>query len=569
MTTLNTFLVSISDRAYSSWKFHHVESHYEIVDIPDVLPATCKFFSGDTFSINDNKPSLIFSPIREDRISGVLILDSGRTYGRAGKRLLYKCIPDDNSLPAFLVPYQIPPSFNKATVNKFVVFRFMEWESEHPTGEIVETLGDVDDLNAFYEYQICRNGLQININDFTKKTGKAIHNGGGEAAIIETILANPDFNIEDHRHIDNVFSIDPDTSTDFDDAFSVIYEGGGITRVNVYIANVFVWLETLGLWSSFAGRVSTIYLPDKKRPMLPGLLSDGACSLKQGFDRFAFMMTVAFDEYGKVVEEPSFKNVVIRVNKNYAYEEPALKKMQSYRLLFRLAEMLDSKVVDSHDAVAFWMIYMNHWAAVKLSQFGVGVFRGQTVTTDKSEVSEAPFSADTMRVINAWSKDSAGSYASYCDNVVAHSDLNLTAYTHITSPIRRIVDLVNQMLFFKSAGFVSRFSDDANAFLDKWVKSIVLVNVKTRLIKRAQMDCELLERCKDIDVVGLQFRGVIIDCCEVEYGFYEYTVYLENLKLLSKVRSTELVKVHSVATFAMFLFDDEDKLYKKVRLQMV
>jgi exoribonuclease R len=174
-----------------------------------------------------------------------------------------------------------------------------------------------------------------------------------------------------------------------------------------------------------------------------------------------------------------------------------------------------------------------------------------------------------MRVINAWSKDSAGSYASYCDNVVAHSDLNLTAYTHITSPIRRIVDLVNQMLFFKSAGFVSRFSDDANAFLDKWVKSIVLVNVKTRLIKRAQMDCELLERCKDIDVVGKQFRGVIIDCCEVDYGFYEYTVYLENLKLLSKVRSNELVKVHSVAMFAMFLFDDEDKLYKKVRLQMV
>jgi exoribonuclease R len=462
----------------------------------------------------------------------------------------------------------------------------MEWESEHPTGEIIETLGEVDDLNAFYEYQIYRNGLHININEFTKKTGRAIHNGGGEAAIIETILSNPDFVIDDHRHIDNVFSIDPSTSTDYDDAFSVIYEGGGITRVNVYIANVFVWLETLGLWSSFTDRVSTIYLPDKKRPMLPGLLSDGACSLKAGADRFAFMMTVAFDEYGKVVEEPSFKNVIIRVNKNYAYEEPALKKMHAYRLLFRLTELLDSKIVDSHDVVAFWMIYMNHWAAVHLARFGVGVFRGtmdaeitsqsttslpypSTTSLPYQSAASLPFNADTMRVIKSWSKDSAGSYASYCGNVQTHVDLNLSAYTHITSPIRRIIDLVNQMLFFKSAGFVTRFSDEATAFLDKWTGSLNLINKNVKLIRRAQMDCELLQRCKEVDVVGKQFRGVIIDSFNIDYGFYEYTVYLEELKLLAKVRSADLVDVHSVAMFAMFLFDDEDKLYKKVRLQMI
>jgi exoribonuclease R len=571
--TTPQYIVSINDRAYTSWEFHYADSHNEIIDFPEVSPAVYKLFSGDVFSIIDDKPTIVSSPVREDRISGVLILDSGQTYGRAGRRLLYKCIPDDCGLPAFLVPYQIPATFSKATKNKFIVFRFMEWESEHPTGEIIETLGEVDDLNAFYEYQIYRNGLHININDFTKKTGRAIHNGGGEAAIIETILSNTDFVIDDHRHIDNVFSIDPSTSTDYDDAFSVIYEGDGITHVNVYIANVFVWLETLGLWSSFTGRVSTIYLPDKKRPMLPGLLSDGACSLKAGADRFAFMMTVAFDEYGKVVEEPSFKNVIIRVNKNYAYEEPALKKMQSYRLLFRLTELLDSKIVDSHDVVAFWMIYMNHWAAVHLARFGVGVFRGtmgqSAASLPYQSAASLPFSVDTMRVIKSWSKDSAGSYASYCGNVQTHTDLNLSAYTHITSPIRRIIDLVNQMMFFKSAGFVTRFSDEATAFLDKWTGSLNLINKNVKLIRRTQMDCELLQRCKEVDVVGKQFRGVIIDSFNVDYGFYEYTVYLEELKLLAKVRSVDLVDVHSVAMFAMFLFDDEDKLYKKVRLQMV
>lgn len=575
MNTPNTFIVSIYNRAYTSWEFHYADSHNEIVDFPEILPSVCKLFSGDIFSVSGDQPVIVSSPIRTSRLAGVLILDTGRTYGRAGRRLLYKCIPDDSSLPAFLVPYQIPAAFSKATKNKFIVFKFVEWTAGHPTGEIIETLGDVDDLSAFYEYQVCRNGLQISFGDFTKKTSQMLRDGGGEAAIIENIIANSDFVIEDHRHIDNVFSIDPATSTDYDDAFSVLYQGDGITRVNIYIANVFVWLEALGLWSAFAGRVSTIYLPDKKRPMLPGLLSDGACSLKAGADRFAFMMTVAFDEYGKVVEEPSFKTVVIRINKNYAYEDASLKKMLSYRILFRLTEILDSNIVDSHDVVAFWMIYMNHWAAVHLSRFGVGVFRG---TTNQSAPSQSlpnqsptslPFSPDVMRVIKSWSNDSAGSYASYCGDVRAHAELNLSAYTHITSPIRRIVDLINQMLFFKSAGLVGRFSEDATAFLDKWTGSLNLINKNVKLIRRTQMDCELLQRCKEVDVVGKQFHGVIIDSCEIDYGFYEYTVYLEELKLLAKVRSADLADVHSVATFSMFVFDDEDKLYKKVRLQIV
>ena len=227
------------------------------------------------------------------------------------------------------------------------------------------------------------------------------------------------------------------------------------------------------------------------------------------------------------------------------------------------------------------MIYMNHWAAVKLSGYGVGVFRG---TTDQSATklplsyqselpsqyaTSLPFSVDVMRVITAWSKDSAGSYASYCGDVRSHAELNLSAYTHITSPIRRIVDLVNQMLFFKSAGFVKQFSEGSITFLDKWTGSLELINKNVKLIRRTQMDCELLQRCKDVDVVGKQFSGVIIDYCEVDYGFYEYTVYLEELKLLAKARSADLMGVHSVATFSMFMFDDEDKLYKKVRLQMV
>jgi hypothetical protein len=128
--------------------------------------------------------------------------------------------------------------------------------------------------------------------------------------------------------------------------------------------------------------------------------------------------------------------------------------------------------------------------------------------------------------------------------------------------------LINQILFFTSSGLVSTISADADAFLNKWNALLPSINAHVKSIRRTQMDCELLQRCKDIDAEK-QFRGVIIDCCNVDCGFYEYTVYLEELKLLAKVRSMDLIKLHSIATFSMFMFDDEDKLYKKVRLQMV
>ena len=32
--------------------------------------------------------------------------------------------------------------------------------------------------------------------------------------------------------------------------------------------------DHLNIWESFSRRVSTIYLPDRKRPMLPTILSD-------------------------------------------------------------------------------------------------------------------------------------------------------------------------------------------------------------------------------------------------------------------------------------------------------
>ena len=56
-------------------------------------------------------------------------------------------------------------------------------------------------------------------------------------------------------------------------------------------------MEVLNLWESFSERIATIYLPDRKRPMLPTVLSDALCSLTQNDIRFALELTLIVINY--------------------------------------------------------------------------------------------------------------------------------------------------------------------------------------------------------------------------------------------------------------------------------
>ena len=91
-------------------------------------------------------------------ICGVLIVD-GITYGRLNGKLLYKCIPDDRTLPAALVPYEDKSiAFSKVKVNKYVMMRLEKGAGTCVVGILTETFGDVDDLEAYIQYQMaCKN----------------------------------------------------------------------------------------------------------------------------------------------------------------------------------------------------------------------------------------------------------------------------------------------------------------------------------------------------------------------------------------------------------------------------
>jgi exoribonuclease R len=386
--------------------------------------------------------------------------------------------------------------------------------------------------------------LNASIQKFQKDTAKAIGKGDHEDFINSVKVKFPC--IEDRTNIKDwyIFTIDPPKSQDFDDGFSIRCAEDGTQQLSIYIANVTIWLDVLNLWDSFSQRISTIYLPDKKRPMLPALLSDNLCSLKQGEDRFAFVMSVKYDMTTiKQIGEPIFKNSLINIQKNYDYEDKKLEKNPAYKVLMTLA-----KTDDSHDVVAFWMIKMNVAAAEHLRNQGKGIFR-----TGKTNRSPPP-----SNLLSQW-LGNYGAKAIYSEVCAPHSQLGVDAYVHITSPIRRLVDILNQILF------QSNVSELCQAFLDKWIKKLDLVNHATKEIRKAQMDCELLVLAEKNELS--EFSGILFDQNLVK-GQYEYAVYIEKLKLFSRIKLDECIENFTKSQFRIFVFDDEDRLSKKIQLKL-
>lgn len=531
--------VAINNRAYDSWEFTQDDVK---VDIPLLIPSKHKLLHDDLVLFKDDTVVILESPFRDTVLAGVLIL--GKTYGRSGKRLLYKCIPDNKSLPVFLVPYNVAATFSKVAKNKYIAFRFANWDSDHPHGEIKDTLGDVDSLEAFNEYQLYRRGLHLSLAQFTKASKILIKDN--ELSCIEKILAIPNYQIEDLRSVENVFTVDPVDCNDFDDAFSSTVENG-VATINIYIANVFLWLETYGLWEHMTDRVSTIYLPDKKRPMLPPLLSEDLCSLKQGADRFAFMMSVKYDmQTLKPIDNPVFKNVLINISKNYAYEDKKLGKNPAYKVLRALAQ-----TDDSHDVVAFWMIRMNAAAAEHLRNRGKGIFR---ISEGENLLEKPVFKGGGIGELLVLPG------AVYSEVCAPHSQLGVDAYVHITSPIRRLVDILNQILFQTDVSVLGQ------TFLDKWTRNLDEVNRATKDIRKTQMDCELLALVNK-NGCPQEFSGILFDRTAVS-ARYEYAVYIEELKMFSRIKLEDHIENFTKSQFRIFVFEDEDRLCRKIRLQI-
>lgn len=566
---MSVFKVHIENR-YSQWTVYKDKSFEEVNDL-NIDPAEEHLFSDDVFTNNDNVIKIIHSTVRNVKnIPAVLILDKNKTYGRKGKKLLYKCIPDDSRLPYFIVPYEMKQiGFNKNFENKYVTIKYESWDDKHPFGVISNLIGDVGKLEHYYTYQLYCKSLHASIQEFTRDTAKVLRERT-EQEYISTILKKYD-KIENQIDEDFVFTIDPSTSTDYDDAMSIKQISHDTFVLKIYISNVTVWMDVLNLWDKFSERISTIYLPDRKRPMLPTSLSDCLCSLQENSTRFAFMSEYVI-ENGDIVSI-NYKNVAIRVKKNYSYDSPQLLGNKDYHVIYDVVSKMNDKykyvknIDNSHDVVAYLMILMNFNTSQELIKNKNGIYRSVALK-NSDEVSIPDHVSDSAnKFLKIWSS-AAGQYVEYSDDI-RHELLDLDNYIHITSPIRRLVDLLNIIIFQKNNEMID-LTPGANEFLQKWINNLSYINVTMRAIRKVQCDCSLLHKCiTDPCIMEKEYDGYLFDKLDRNDGLFQFMVYLPEINMASRITLRDGYVNYQCCKFKLYLFNNENKFKKKIRLNIL
>lgn len=559
------------DRTYTQWVLEDMSTG-EQTSIDDVEPAECKWFTGDVLTVANGKYSLVTSPVRSGKaIPGVLAL-SGATYGRnTNGKLLYKCYPDDHSLPVFLAPYANKKvGFSKKSVDQYVTFEYRDWDEKHPRCAIIGSIGPVNDNEAFYEYQLHRKGLVVprRKKRYTDRIVQTL-----SAKPIDEVVKEMSLNWGFSDRTDEwVFTIDPEGCRDFDDAIGWRKISGGQV-VSVYISNVAAWLEHLDHWKYLDHCLpASVYLPHRVVPMLIEFLSTNLCSLVEGRLRPVLAMDITLLDMGGVTVD--YCIAIIRVGRNYRYENNDLAEDTAYRQLLTATAILQrespyvSGPIDSHTLVAYYMIFMNHRVAEVLNKAQSGISRAH-----KGEARR--LDSDIGRVIDGYQWGGAMYVRSGGTHDTGHGLIGggLNHYTHITSPIRRGVDLANMVVLQSWLGLMS-YGEDAHSYVREFDSNLTTLNGTYRNISRVQSDSNMLHLCtSSSDILGKLHDGVVVDVMPGKDAIGgRYTVYLEGLETLYHMQlgpGEELLERYSRHRFSIYLFKDERTLSRKIRLGVV
>jgi exoribonuclease II len=265
-------------------------------------------------------------------------------------------------------------------------------------------------------------------------------------------------------------TIDSEFTRDIDDALSVERVGAHI-QVGVHITDVATYLNGYReIFQEAMARATSIYLPDQRIPMIPPVLSEGACSLVVGERRRALSFLVRFDEEGRVLEYRIVPSI-IQVERRLSYdqvdhlleemdEELLLLQKISEKLLRRRTEMgaffiprpervirvsrdreiaLYKRDRESHSQkmVSEFMILANSLSALFLKEKGVpAIYRGQMEPREKVSPMEKFDALQAYRLRRIMNRVEVSTRPS------RHAGLGAEAYLTLTSPIRRFYDLL-------------------------------------------------------------------------------------------------------------------------------
>jgi len=271
-----------------------------------------------------------------------------------------------------------------------------------------------------------------------------------------------------------VYAVDSAITQDVDDGLSFMVVPGGF-EVGIHITDVAAVIPHNSILDSEARlRGTSVYLPDLRIPMLPPVVSEDLCSLREGSLRPAVSLLLTVDESGEIRTQ-RFALTTLRVARRITYEEvdaalafddtsfwhTLLTIAQAWRatrlargalfLTFPEVTITVGKSSEVHIKredretgaqilVSEMMIQVNRLTAGVLKEAGIPcLYRGQAAPRERLFKGIVPD--------NLWLNYRQRMQLSRAETRVestVHHGLGIDAYATVSSPLRRYADLANQ-----------------------------------------------------------------------------------------------------------------------------
>ena len=240
----------------------------------------------------------------------------GHLVDRPGDERFALFKPTDYRVPRMLIAKaSCPPGFWKRQQdfeNVLFVAKIIKWEKvKFAIGDLTHALGDDSSVKN------CTTGIlienEVKTDEFTQDVLGSLPSLPFSIPE-EEILSRKDLRQE------CIFTIDPLTARDLDDAVSIEKTNDGNYRVGVHIADVSYFVkEHTELDKEAQERATSVYLVQQVVPMLPRQLCENLCSLNPNEDRLTFSVEWIMTEDGDILEE-WFGRSVINSGVKLAYE---------------------------------------------------------------------------------------------------------------------------------------------------------------------------------------------------------------------------------------------------------
>ncbi|XP_061493521.1 LOW QUALITY PROTEIN: DIS3-like exonuclease 2 [Rhineura floridana] len=219
--------------------------------------------------------------------------------------LFKKCAmfsPVDHRVPrAYVALADCPPDFATRPEdysNMLFICRIVDWreDSNFAFGQLAQSLGQAGEIEPETEGIVTEYG--VDFSDFSPEVLQCLPQS------LPWVIPPEEFAKRRDLRQECIFTIDPSTARDLDDALSCKLLPDGNFEVGVHIADVsyFVLEETV-LDETASKRATSVYLVQKVIPMLPKLLCEELCSLNPMTDRLTFSVIWKLSPQGKILDE--------------------------------------------------------------------------------------------------------------------------------------------------------------------------------------------------------------------------------------------------------------------------